>query len=61
MQIAFHQSLWAMRDFSHGGRILPMDVNNNTAQLPCRVILDALGTLVVEGKLGHRAKVLAKE
>jgi len=32
----------------------PYDVNDNTAQLAARVILDALGTMVVEGKLGHR-------
>lgn len=35
----------------------PYDVNDNTAQLACRVILDVLGTMVVEGKLGHRAAV----
>ncbi|HEV8311261.1 MAG TPA: agmatinase family protein [Methylomirabilota bacterium] len=34
----------------------PYDVNDNTAQLACRVILDVLGSLVVERKLGHRAK-----
>ena len=32
----------------------PYDVNDNTSQLACRVILDVLGTLVVEGRLGHR-------
>ncbi len=36
----------------------PYDVNDNTSQLACRVILDALGSMVVEGKLGHRAKVM---
>jgi agmatinase len=36
----------------------PYDVNDNTAQLACRVILDVLGTMVVEGKLGHRENVL---
>ena len=36
----------------------PYDVNDNTAQLACRVILDALGTMVVEGKLGHRDRVM---
>ncbi len=36
----------------------PYDVNDNTSQLACRVILDALGTMVVEGKLGHRAQVM---
>src|SRR5262249_15049685 len=34
----------------------PYDVNDNTAQLACRVILDARGTMVVEGKLGHRGR-----
>jgi arginase family enzyme len=34
----------------------PYDVNDNTAQLACRVMLDALGTMVAEGKLGARAK-----
>ena len=37
----------------------PYDVNDNTSQLACRVILDALGTMVVEGKLGHRNQALA--
>jgi len=39
----------------------PYDVNDNTSQLACRVILDALGTMVVEGKLGHRHQVMTKE
>jgi agmatinase len=39
----------------------PYDVNDNTAQLACRVILDALGSLVVAGKLGHRDKVMSSE
>jgi agmatinase len=39
----------------------PYDVNDNTAQLACRVILDTLGTMVVEGKLGHRSAVMAPE
>jgi arginase len=39
----------------------PYDVNDNTAQLACRVILDALGSLVVAGKLGHRDKVMKRE
>ncbi len=34
----------------------PYDVNDNTAQLACRVMLDALGSMVAEGKLGARAK-----
>ena len=34
----------------------PYDVNDNTAQLACRVMLDALGTMVAEGKLGARAR-----
>jgi agmatinase len=36
----------------------PYDVNDNTAQLACRVVLDVLGTLVANGKLGHRDKVM---
>ena len=39
----------------------PYDVNDNTAQLACRVILDVLGTMVVEGKLGHRSRVMRPE
>jgi agmatinase len=39
----------------------PYDVNDNTAQLGCRVILDALGSMVANGKLGHRAKVMSAE
>jgi agmatinase len=39
----------------------PYDVNDNTSQLACRVILDALGTMVAEGKLGHRDAVMAPE
>jgi Arginase family len=34
----------------------PYDVNDNTAQLACRVMLDVLGNMVAEGKLGTRAK-----
>ena len=37
----------------------PYDVNDNTAQLACRVILDVVGTLVSEGHLGHRNKVMS--
>jgi agmatinase len=33
----------------------PYDVSDMTAQLGCRAIMDVLGTLVTEGKLGHRA------
>ncbi len=36
----------------------PYDVNDNTAQLGCRLMLEALGSMVIEGKLGHRAKVM---
>jgi agmatinase len=36
----------------------PYDVNDNTSQLACRVILDALGTMVLKGKLGHRDEVM---
>ena len=39
----------------------PYDVNQNTSQLACRVVLDVLGTLVTEGKLGHRSAVTKKE
>ncbi len=39
----------------------PYDVNDNTSQLACRVILDAVGTMVAEGKLGHRSEVMAAE
>jgi arginase family enzyme len=34
----------------------PYDVNDNTAQLATRVILDTLGTMIANNKLGHRAK-----
>jgi agmatinase len=33
----------------------PYDVSDMTAQLGCRAIMDVLGTLVTEGKIGHRA------
>jgi agmatinase len=39
----------------------PYDVNDNTSQLACRVMLDVLGTLVVEGKIGHRDRVMSAE
>jgi arginase family enzyme len=39
----------------------PYDVNDNTSQLACRVILDALGSMVVERKIGHRDRVMAPE
>ena len=39
----------------------PYDVNDNTSQLACRVMLDVLGTMVVEGKIGHRDKVMASD
>jgi len=39
----------------------PYDVNDNTSQIACRVVLDVLGTMVVEGKLGHRSEVMAEE
>lgn len=38
----------------------PYDVNDNTAQLATRVVLDVLGTLVANDKLGHRSKVTSK-
>jgi hypothetical protein len=33
-------------------------VSDMTAQLGCRAIMDVLGTLVTEGKLGHRSQQL---
>lgn len=36
----------------------PYDVSDMTAQLGCRAIMDVLGTLVAEGKLGHRSSAL---
>jgi agmatinase len=39
----------------------PYDVNDNTSQLACRVILDALASMVAEGHLGHRGKVMAED
>ena len=39
----------------------PYDVNDNTSQLGCRVILDVLGALVVEGHIGHRDRVMRPE
>jgi agmatinase len=39
----------------------PYDVNDNTSQLACRVMLDVLGTMVVEGKIGHRDRVMSAE
>jgi hypothetical protein len=32
----------------------PYDVSDMTAQLACRAVMDVLGTLVAEGKLGAR-------
>jgi agmatinase len=34
----------------------PYDVSDMTAQLACRAVMDVLGTLVAEGKLGTRRK-----
>ena len=39
----------------------PYDVNDNTSQLACRVILDALASMVAEGHLGHRGKVMTED
>jgi agmatinase len=36
----------------------PYDVSDMTAQLGCRAIMDVLGTLVTEGRIGHRAPEL---
>jgi hypothetical protein len=33
----------------------PYDVNDNTAQLACRVVLDVLAAMVAEGRIGHRS------
>ena len=37
----------------------PYDVNDNTAQLACRVILDVVGTLIDHGHIGHRKDVVS--
>jgi agmatinase len=37
----------------------PYDVSDMTAQLACRAVMDVLGTLVAEGKLGSRAATAA--
>ena len=34
----------------------PYDVSDMTAQLACRAVMDVLGTLVAEGKLGERQR-----
>ncbi|MCZ6722053.1 MAG: agmatinase family protein, partial [Proteobacteria bacterium] len=39
----------------------PYDLNDNTAQLGLRIILDALGAMITAGKLGHRGKVMRPE
>ena len=39
----------------------PYDVNDNTSQLACRVMLDVLGTMVVERKIGHRDRVMSPD
>jgi len=39
----------------------PYDVNDNTSQLACRVILDVTAAMVANGKLGHRSKVMKPE
>jgi agmatinase len=36
----------------------PYDVNENTSQLGCKLMLEALAAMVVAGKLGHREKVM---
>ncbi len=38
----------------------PYDVSDMTAQLACRAVMDVLGTLVAEGKLGRRAQAEAR-
>ncbi len=39
----------------------PYDVNDNTSQLACSVILNALGAMIANGHLGHRSKVMGPE
>jgi agmatinase len=39
----------------------PYDVNDNTSQLACSVMLNALGAMVANGHLGHRSKVMRPE
>ena len=39
----------------------PYDVNDNTSQLACRVMLDALASMVAAGHLGHSSKVMAED
>lgn len=39
----------------------PYDVSDMTAQLACRGVMDVLGTLVAEGKLGRRSREPATE
>jgi agmatinase len=39
----------------------PYDVSDMTAQLACRAVMDVLGTLVAEGKLGSRGKEKTEE
>ncbi len=37
----------------------PYDVNDNTSQLACRVILDVTSAMVAAGQIGHRSKVMS--
>lgn len=37
----------------------PYDVNDNTSQLACRIILDVTSAMVAAGKLGHRSQVMS--
>jgi agmatinase len=39
----------------------PYDVSDMTAQLACRAVMDVLGTLVAEGKLGRRSDAEVRE
>lgn len=39
----------------------PYDVSDMTAQLACRAVMDVLGTLVAEGKLGSRGAAAEQE
>ncbi len=38
----------------------PYDVSDMTALLACRAVMDVLGTLVAEGKLGARKQAQGK-
>lgn len=39
----------------------PYDVNDNTAQLACSIILNTLAAMITHGHIGHRSKVMRSE